>query len=828
MSSSLPKIRTDLIFTERVTSDGVSFVIKDPLNDHYFHFGEAERFILQQLDGETNLDVVRARAEKKFDSALPYETLKAFLGNCKTSGLLDTGEQKTKKSKRRLDGNLLYLRFKLYDPDDLLTRLVPRIGFFFTSYFMFLSFASIAIATCVLITNWSVFVHALLELRYGAIPVLLAVSFFVVSLHELAHGLTCKRFGGSVHEIGFMLIYAQPCLYCNVSDAWLFPEKKKRLWVGFAGPYFELFIWSVATLAWQVTVFTSWINYVSLIIMASSGLKTLVNFNPFIKYDGYYLLSDFLEIPNLRRRAFRYVGMQLERLVGRKPPLTKELTKRERLIYLVYGTISFAASFALILVLIGSIGGYIAKGTSGLVGALFAVAISASWVQRRMNRLFGIEHMFKKKPKETAVEAVVGQSPQSRPTSVESTGNQPRSENNRTESIPVPTGDTVSANKTQSGRNNGNNKVPGHDGGSDQLKKKVLWKKRCVYVAVLGALGVYLFFGKAQKSVTGPFDIIPTQNASVRTTIAGIVKEVDVHEGQFVQVGDTIAKLSDETNSTDLKRIEYQISQNKAKLLLLKSGPTLQQIKLAQTDVDKAQVQVHYSGLKAEMSRKLYEKNIISKGEIDDAEGAYALAQRDLESSKAKLAVLLQGPRPQEIEASQAEIASLEAQQEFLSTQIKEASVVTPASGIIATPEIQLREMAGQAVTKGALIVKVFDFRKVIVEIVVSEDDIGEVRVGQKVVLKARAYPNKTFSGVVEAIAIAAEGIESSTSAGQPARSSKAANTFIVATEIENSSLLLKAGMGGEARILCRRARVLNVLIDPLVHTLKTQFWTLF
>ena len=75
---------------------------------------------------------------------------------------------------------------------------------------------------------------------------------------------------------------------------WLFPEKSKRLLVGLAGPAFELFLWSVATILWRYTETDTWIHRLALVVLAISGLKTLINFNPFIKLDGYYLLSDIL------------------------------------------------------------------------------------------------------------------------------------------------------------------------------------------------------------------------------------------------------------------------------------------------------------------------------------------------------------------------------------------------------------------------------------------------------------------------------------------------------------------------------------------------------
>src|SRR5207302_6745416 len=123
-------------------------------------------------------------------------------------------------------------------------------------------------AVCVAATNWDEALQNFSRAYTLAnFPLILAVVFFVIGLHEFAHGLTCKHFGGEVHEIGFFLIYLQPALYCNVSDAWLFPEKSKRLWVGFAGPYLELFLWALATLAWRLTDAETGINYLALIVM---------------------------------------------------------------------------------------------------------------------------------------------------------------------------------------------------------------------------------------------------------------------------------------------------------------------------------------------------------------------------------------------------------------------------------------------------------------------------------------------------------------------------------------------------------------------------------
>jgi len=254
---------------------------------------------------------------------------------------------------------------------------------------MVLSVGLILLAVGELRANWGEFAQDLSRLyQLSAIPVFVAVVLVVVGAHEFAHGSTCKYFGGEVHEIGFLLVYFQPAFYCNVSDAWLFPEKSKRLWVGFAGPYFELFLWALATLVWRLTDQQTWINYLALIVMASSGVKTLLNFNPFIKLDGYYLLSDYLEIPNLRRKSFRYVGQLIKRLFGFAPPATEEVSPRTRRIYLMYGLIATVSSFSLLAYVLVSAANYAIEGRQP-AAVLLSFGLFGLKLRRRFRRLFG-------------------------------------------------------------------------------------------------------------------------------------------------------------------------------------------------------------------------------------------------------------------------------------------------------------------------------------------------------------------------------------------------------------------------------------------------------
>ena len=318
MSSGLPKLRGDLVVSPQETSNSETiFVIKDPISRRFFRFGDLEYFIASQLDGSTNLEVIAHRVADRFGRPLPPEHLNDCVEELQRCGLLECPPRATEAagSRSAIRGSLLYLRLKAVDPDWLLDWLGPRIGFFFSRTFLVASAIVFLLAVGITVAGWGEISRDISRLyRFDALLLAWVTIIAVTIAHELAHALTRKRFGGHVHEIGFLLIYFQPAFYCNVSDAWLFPEKRRRLCVMFAGVYLDLIVWALATVLWWLTDTDVLLNFLALVVMATSGIKTLFNLNPLIKLDGYYLLSDALEIPNLRQKSFAYLQTTLRQI----------------------------------------------------------------------------------------------------------------------------------------------------------------------------------------------------------------------------------------------------------------------------------------------------------------------------------------------------------------------------------------------------------------------------------------------------------------------------------------------------------------------------------
>jgi putative peptide zinc metalloprotease protein len=807
MSSGQPRLRSDLRVSRQETAGRISFVVKDPATGRFFRLGEPGYFIAQQLDGATPLDVVRLRAEEKFGAPVAPKTVEQVVDTLRRLRLLEEiGAEVGHADGRggRVRGDPLYVRLKAFDPDRLLGRLVGKVWFCFTPHFLVISATLVLVAFGITGVNRGEIWRDVPRLyRVDALLLAWLIALLVSAAHEFAHGLTCKRFGGEVHEMGFMLIYFQPALYCNVSEAWLFGEKSKRLWVTFAGAYFELFLWALATVTWRVTDPGTGLSLLALIVIVTSGIKIFINLNPLIKLDGYYLLSDALGIPNLRLKAFGYLRTAIGRLWRTGHSGTARPSLRERRIYLAYGLLAGVYSFWLLGYVALSFGSFLVERYRGAGFVLYA----------------GLLVMMFRNPLKRA--------------------------------LPAP---------------------PARFGAWQERMGSIKWPLKLLVPLAL-ALAV-LFLGRMELRVWGEFTVLPAHNADVRAEVEGTIAEVYHDEGERVQKGDLLARLSERDYRAELRKVEAEIAEKQAKLRMLKAGPRREEIQQARTaletaksgrdhahrwhqeaqrmhaarlskaktDLAKAEERLKYGQSDVQRVRKLFDEALIARRESDEAEERAAtrekemeaaqadvrvvladdlrevrkevvVAQREFEEAKGRLTVLLAGSRPEEIEAAEAEIVRLEAQRSHLEGQLALVSVVSPISGVITTPK--LKEKVGQYMKKGDLIAEVFELKTVRAEIAMSEKEMDDVKMGQTVVLRARTYPEKTFSGTVTGIAPAA--VKEETWGGKIVR---------VTTEIDNAGLLLKPEMTGNAKVFCGQRPIFDLLTRRIARYIRVEFWS--
>ncbi|MDB4671211.1 hemolysin D [Pirellulaceae bacterium] len=314
------KQRSDLIYTRHRYQGREYNVVKDPLNLKYFRFEDEEFELFKMLDGTQSADEIKRTFESRFaPQKISLPELQQFIGMLFSNSLLISnapgqgvqlnkrGFENKKKKRMATFSNVLAIRFKGFDPDPILNWLDRRVGWFFSLTAFFICIGICVAAATLVIVQFDVFTSKLPSFQQFFAGENWIWLFIILGstkvLHEFGHGLSCKRFGGECHEMGVMFLVFTPCLYCNVSDSWMLASKWKRAAIGAAGMYIEVVLASVCTFLWWFSE-PGMLNYVCLNIMFVSSVSTILfNANPLLRYDGYYILSDLLEIPNLRQKA---------------------------------------------------------------------------------------------------------------------------------------------------------------------------------------------------------------------------------------------------------------------------------------------------------------------------------------------------------------------------------------------------------------------------------------------------------------------------------------------------------------------------------------------
>jgi len=351
-----PKLRSDLRVSEQTAGGKTSYVIKIQETNSYNRFGALEYELLTLCDGSrTPVDLALAISTSHPDIALSETEVIDFLDSVETTmwerSSREQGqallERIRRERKRRIDRSSIFnIRFRPWNPNRLLTTLDSYLGWTFTRGFALFSVGLFLVALHVIIANWATIVQdteALYSLEGR--PLYDVCTFWVLLLtfeviHELAHGVACKHFGGDVSEMGFSLVYFTPSFYTDTTDMVLF-ERRQRLRVIFAGIWIELVICGLATLVWQLTLPGTFGNDLAYKAMLLSGIETLLwNLNPLIKADGYYALADHLKIDNLAESSLAFIGMQARKYILRENVTLPASTRRMTRIFWVYGLAS--------------------------------------------------------------------------------------------------------------------------------------------------------------------------------------------------------------------------------------------------------------------------------------------------------------------------------------------------------------------------------------------------------------------------------------------------------------------------------------------------------
>lgn len=363
------RARRDLVISQSIFQGENSWVVKDPVGMKYFQLREPEHLALTMLDGSHSYRQIKNRLQDDFpEHKIRIEDVQQLVSSFHKNGLLITDasgqaaplrQRRNKELKQKAIGlmsSIISLRFPGVDPERFLAWLYPKTKWMFSNVCTTINCIIVVCAAMLVLMNFSEFMRRMPEFQqfFGLNNLLFMGAILIVtkSIHELGHGLMCKHFGGECHEIGFMLLVLMPAMYCNTSDSWVLPNKWHRMAIGAAGMYVEVVIAAICTFVWWNTQ-PGALHYLCLNIMFLSGVSTILfNANPLLRYDGYYILSDFLEIPNLSQKSKMAMISKLRQwCLGMKPIPARMLPKRKQTSFALYSIASFVYRWFVILMI---------------------------------------------------------------------------------------------------------------------------------------------------------------------------------------------------------------------------------------------------------------------------------------------------------------------------------------------------------------------------------------------------------------------------------------------------------------------------------------------
>jgi putative peptide zinc metalloprotease protein len=781
------KLRSDL----EIRSDPTSGVIvKDPITGQFYRFALVQASVLARLNGQTDLATIAEQVAEEHQTTVTEEQLREFLAKLQGLLLLDHPYCWAKlgtlgKRRRTIFRSLLSIKVHAFNPDRVLTRLEKHFRFCFSSFFAVIAWSAVIVSVIISISNSeSLFLSMGTIFSLYSIPLALIVIFLVITIHEFAHGLTLKHFGGKVEEMGLLFLYFIPAFYCNVSDAWML-KKRERIRVTLAGAYVQVMMWAFATIAWRLLAPETVASRICLIAIAFIAIQTIFNFNPLIRLDGYYLLSDLVEVPNLRPKAIAYTKSKfIALLTGVHPEERQKLSRKEKRLFLYYGAASSLFVALIVWVMFQRVGGWLLREYKSwglvLISMVFILMVPAAGKDRSAESgkvTKAVILRFKESPLILILVLLILLAG-FLPWELKVSGDFTMRASNRVLVTPQVMGN---------------------------LKKIFVDQGSHVRAGDVIAEIENLELSNSYEDVKGE---LPAQKASLDLLKAGSRPE-------------------------EIEKARRLIETRRAELLNL--GRVEQERSLLRETVAKKEAELANARLNYERTQSLLKERLIARNEADRDRTAYEVQQKELSEANAQLRMLeertdrskdvkrkelaqaeselkmvLAGTRKESIRVMESQVNKLEEKLRILDRQMGLLRIQSPIDGTVATPYLHNR--IGDFLDKGNVFCEIVSDGTMVVEMPIPEKEIGDVQLGFPITIKVRGYPRRWYEARVRSIApvAAADG------SGQ---------TVIVQGELPNPDGSLKAGMTGVGKIICGKRTIYEIASRRAVRWLRTEFW---
>ncbi|HVC46775.1 MAG TPA: biotin/lipoyl-binding protein [Terracidiphilus sp.] len=368
-----PAVDPNLIIREE-SFDGEPIIgILQRENGNFFRFPLAQWQLVQLFDGVRTYEEISEAYREQTGSELTAEEISAFAEGMEAQDFwyktpqeknLAMSErltaQRSRRAQRTQKFNVAHITFSAWDPNTYFTWLNGLVGrVIYNQWSVLAVVALFAFEAFVFVTYWNVIgpdiplYYTFSSKTFSDIVEFWILLFVIGFIHESAHGLTCKHFGGEVHAMGLMFLYLTPAFYVDVTESWIYATRGQRLWTIIAGIWVELTLCGIAMFLWVNSAPGFWLHDLMYKVILFTGLAVVVlNLNPLLKLDGYYFLTEAIGIPDLKERSSAFVTEWVQSKILRLPVIVTPIPRKRAPLFILYALLSGAYSYLILFTVI--------------------------------------------------------------------------------------------------------------------------------------------------------------------------------------------------------------------------------------------------------------------------------------------------------------------------------------------------------------------------------------------------------------------------------------------------------------------------------------------
>jgi putative peptide zinc metalloprotease protein len=377
MAQTCPRLHPDVVFKEHIVDGRPMVRVYVPGVDAMFNLGPASWAMVRFFDGRRSFEQVAEAYTRETGIPISLDDVHGVADDFESIGfwyktpreknialMQQTADQRRNALKQKSKwGDLGFIRFPAFNPDNFLVWLEKRIRFVFTWWFTLLTLAAFACLGRISFLNWSevgrdtIQFFSFTDQTWWDVAVYWGITLVLSAVHETAHGVTCRHFGGRVSSMGFGLIYLTPAFFTDTTEGVVLCPPFERVLISVAGVWSELYLCTAAIVIWWGTPPGTPVHNFAYVVMLMTGIaNVLLNWNPLLKLDGYYILCDLLGILDLKESSTAYVSNWVKRHIWRLPVEVPYVPKRRRLGLAVYAIASGLYSYTVLYIIARFVG----------------------------------------------------------------------------------------------------------------------------------------------------------------------------------------------------------------------------------------------------------------------------------------------------------------------------------------------------------------------------------------------------------------------------------------------------------------------------------------